>query len=117
MTNWLVLLGVALVAYVGLVIVPRGRAALVACLAAGMLVGLLWLVLVFDLLGLAQSNPEGEIALLILVVGLTVAWGLACSMQAMRLRLPDHWPGWAWPLCATLALLTVAVPVLRFLGG
>lgn len=112
----LIVWGLPLILYAVLILLPRGRAALNGCLMAGVGIALVWVLLVFDIGGLAQRDTQTGMYLLVFAVAITVAWGLAGSMQALRLRLPANWPFWAWPLFALIALATAAFPVLRTLG-
>jgi len=105
-----------LVLYLGLVLLPPGHRAISVCAAAGAVVGVIWLIYLFDPGGvMRQSGRQGAFSLLMLV-GVTAAWGVASSLQLLRLRLPSNWPGWTWALIALATLIAATIPAIRLFG-
>ncbi|WP_135504712.1 hypothetical protein [Roseovarius aestuariivivens] len=113
MSVWLLILGLPLAVYLALAVLPVGRPAFLVSLGFTALLGLAWLAFAYDIAGFAgREGPRGAYTLVALS-GLSVAVALGASLQALRLRLPGGWPAWVWPLCVVLALIAVAIPLMR----
>lgn len=96
-----------------LALLPRGRTALAGCGLAGLGIVFLWIyVLVF---AVSDGAASGSYAIVI-AAGLTGAWAVAFSLQALRLRLPAGGPAWLWPSIVAISLLAAGLPALRLLG-
>ena len=105
-----------LAVYLGLVLLPAGRRALWACAAVGVAVALSWVAYLADPGGIMTGPGRHGPFVLLLLVGVTAAWGVASSLQLLRLRLPSNWPGWSWALIALTALIAATIPAIRLFG-
>ena len=99
-----------------LVLLPKGRPALMACLVAAALLLCLWGAHYLDVLGLrAGSNNRAQVIAFFMLLGLTLAWFMASSMQVLRRRFPEHWPAWSWPAVSIVALVVIGFGIYRML--
>jgi len=99
-----------------LALLPQGRPALVAALAAGAALFCLWLAHYVDLAGLrARGQENTQIVVFFLLLGLSLAWFMATSLQVLRRRFPPHWPRWSWPAVVLVTLLVMGFGIWRML--
>jgi hypothetical protein len=116
MAFWGLLASAPLAVFFALVALPRGRAAFTGCAIAGAVIGLLWAAYFLDVAGLLGSGPGRRGHLTLGLVALSAAWAVAGSLQGLRLRLPDRWPGWVWPATVAVTFGVVMLAILRMLG-
>ncbi|MDZ4134218.1 MAG: hypothetical protein U1D06_01310 [Paracoccaceae bacterium] len=102
----LFLIGIPLVCFLSLAMLPRGRMAFVGIATAAAALAVVWL-----------TSARGGDAYLVVLCGLVAAAiGLAMVTQALRLALPPDRPGWFYPSIVVVALLGAGVPMLLKIG-
>lgn len=117
MLVWLINLGLPLLVFLILSLMPQGRLATGLCFLIGGLTGVFWGAYMLGRGRLEGVVPDFSLSLLIFMVALTLAFVLGASLQVMRRRFPPAWPIWAWPTCVVLTLMAVGLPLMRILGA
>jgi hypothetical protein len=102
----LAFIGIPVATYLVLACLPRGRPALIGCVGALVLAGLLWV-------SQMGSTDSYLVALIVLVIS---AISLAGLVQVLRVAIGVGRPKWAYPLIVILALLGAGIPTLNILG-
>ena len=116
MALWGFAAGAPLLLFFMLVALPRGRAALTGCLLAGLVIGLLWAGYLLDFPVLQEQEFSRRGHLMLSLGGLSAAWAIAGSLQALRLRLPAGTPAWVWPVLVLVTFAVTVFTLLRILG-
>ncbi|QFT96245.1 hypothetical protein FIU85_02925 [Roseovarius sp. THAF8] len=100
-----------------LALLPHGRPALLAALAMAAALIILWGAHYLDVLGLGRHGQgNARIIAFFMLLGLTLAWFMATSLQILRQRFPPHWPGWSWPAVVVVTLLVIGYGLWRMLN-
>lgn len=117
MQIWLIVFGLPLVIYFWMALVPPGRIGkrafilLAACIVLG------WGAFFLDIGGFGgRDGPQGAYTILALT-GVSTAFLLGATLRVLRVRLPQNWPGWVWPLCVVITLLAISWPLVRTMNG
>ncbi len=99
-----------------LALLPNGRPALLAALVVGAALVSLWLAHYFDAAGLrSRGQNDTQVVVFFMLLGLSLAWFMATSLQVLRRRFPVHWPSWSWPAVVVVTLLVIGFGVWRML--
>jgi hypothetical protein len=102
----LAFIGAPVLTYLVLACIPRGRPALIGCLAALAIAGAVWV-------SQMGSTDSYLVALIVLVIS---AISLAGFVQVLRAAIGVGRPRWVYPLIVILALLGAGIPTLNVLG-
>lgn len=97
-----------------LALLPVGRTLLLSALVTiAVLIGL-WLAHYLDVLGLeARGAHKAQVMVFFLLMGLSLAWFMAVSLQVLRRRFPAHWPAWSWPMVVLVTLAAIGFGIFR----
>lgn len=114
---WLAITGLPLLVYLWLALMPRGRVATVSLVLLGGLTCLAWGAFVIDIHGFSGHSTTRGVYTLLALTGVSTAVILGASLRLLRVRLPQSWPGWVWPLCVVATLFAVAWPLMRVING
>ncbi|MEO0568498.1 MAG: hypothetical protein AAF066_12250 [Pseudomonadota bacterium] len=102
--------------YILMVSMPKGQPALRAALACAFVLVALWLGLRLGKLPPLTDNPENQTLVAgLFLLSLSLAWFIGSTLQMFRMRMPDHWPKWAWPLVAIGAFCAFGAVILRMI--
>ncbi len=97
-----------------LALLPPGRTRLVASLGVAVVLLCLWLGHWLDLHGLgARGAHRAQVFVFFELLGLTLAWFMATSLQVLRRRFPAHWPRYSWPAVVAVTLVVTLWGVYR----
>ncbi|MEM7076689.1 MAG: hypothetical protein AAGA28_02385 [Pseudomonadota bacterium] len=95
-----------------LVSMPKGRPALYAILGTALCLVAIWLYLRLSAVQDGTMQTVGFFG----VMALTLAWFMGSTLQFIRLRMPQTWPRWAWPVCVLIVFGSIALLLARFFG-
>ena len=102
----LAFIGVPVATYLVMASLPRGRPALIGCVAGVAIAALLWA----SQMGSDEKHIVASIALAISAIA------LAGFVQVLRLAIGTGRPGWVYPLIVLVALLGAGSPMLFVVG-
>lgn len=103
----LAFIGLPVASYLALASLPPGRPALIGLAIAGLLFGVLWVML-----GIGSSDSY----MVALIGFLFSAVALAAIVQVIRHIIGVGRPRWVYPAIVIVALLAAGIPMLTVLG-